>query len=94
MGVAAVIDFAGIVACGSNTPLAGWQSGSATPAVRKNDAEYAKRILDNTPDKRILTELVDHLPVSATVPSPLKFLGHVPGENNRLTHHKDIVAYY
>ena len=34
------------------------------------------------------------MPVSATVPSPLKFLGYVPGENNRLTYHKDIVAYY
>jgi len=63
-------------------------------AAQKQDADYAKRILENTPDKRILTELVDHLPVSATVPSPLKFLGYVPGENNRLTYHKDIIAYY
>ncbi len=70
------------------------QQGAAGAAAQKNDAEYAKRILDNTPDKRILTELVDHVPVSATVPSPLKFLGYVPGENNRLTYHKDIVAYY
>ena len=68
--------------------------GAAQPPAVKNDEDYAKRILDNTPDKRILTELVDHMPVSATVPSPLKFLGYVPGENNRLTYHKDIVAYY
>ena len=58
------------------------------------DDEYTKRILASTPDKRILTELVDHLPLSATVPSPLKFFGYVPGENSQITYHKDIVAYY
>ena len=67
---------------------------SAVAQAQKNDDEYTKRILDNTPDKRILTELVDHMPVSATVPSPLAFLKYVPGENNKLTYHKDIVAYY
>jgi hypothetical protein len=92
--MAALIVAAGIIAFGASTPLAGQQGGSAAPAVQKNDAEYTKRIIDNTPDKRILTELIDHMPVSDTVPSPLKFLGYVPGENSRLTYHKDIVAYY
>jgi hypothetical protein len=71
-------------------------SRSETPQTQAQriDEEYTKRILDNTPDKRILTELVDHMPLSETVPSPLKFLGYVPGEDNRLTYHKDIVAYY
>jgi len=58
------------------------------------DQEYTRRILDATPDKRILTELVDHMPASATVPSPLKFFGYVPGEDSRLTYYKDIAAYY
>ena len=66
---------------------------AATSSTQRLDQEYAKRIKDNTPDARILTELVDHMPVSDTVPSPLKFLGYVPGENNRLTYHKDIVRY-
>ena len=57
------------------------------------DQEYGKRIKDNTPDARILTDLIDHMPISDTVPSPLKFLGYIPGENNRLTYHKDIVRY-
>ncbi len=57
------------------------------------DQEYGKRIKDNTPDARILTDLIDHMPISETVPSPLKFLGYIPGENNRLTYHKDIVRY-
>src|SRR5512140_2973293 len=66
---------------------------AGTPS-QKIDQEYTKRILDATPDKRILTELVDHMPVSATVPSPLKFFGYVPGESSKVTYHKDIVAYY
>ena len=57
------------------------------------DQEYGKRIKDNTPDARILTDLIDHMPISDTVPSPLKFLGYIPGENNRITYHKDIVRY-
>ncbi|MEO8070200.1 MAG: M14 family zinc carboxypeptidase [Acidobacteriota bacterium] len=61
--------------------------------VQPIDREYTKRILDNTPDHRTLTELVNHMPVSSTVPSPLSFLGYVPGENNRVTYHKDIVRY-
>ncbi len=61
---------------------------------RRLDQEYTKRILDATPDKRILTELVDHMPASATVPSPLKFFGYVPGEDSKVTYHKDIVRYY
>ena len=47
-----------------------------------------------TPDARISTELVNHMPVSATVPSPLKFLGYVPGEPGKLTYHADIVRLY
>lgn len=69
---------------------------AATLGAQKIDAEYTKRIVENTPDKRILTELVDHmpLPLDPNVPSPLKFLGYVPGENNQLTYHKDIIRYY
>ena len=32
-------------------------------AAQKIDEEYTKKIVDNTPDKRILTELVDHMPL-------------------------------
>jgi hypothetical protein len=69
-------------------------AGQSMPA-QKIDQDYTNRILANTPDKRILTEFVDHMPLPAdpNVPSPLKFLGYVPGENNKLTYHKDIVRY-
>ncbi len=73
---------------------AGQKTAAAGQRAQAVDQEYTKRILDATPDKRILTELVDHMPASATVPSPLKFFGYVPGEDSKVTYHKDIVRYY
>jgi len=71
------------------------QAGPRTTATpQKLDEEYTARIKKATPDARISTELVDHMPVSATVPSPLKFFGYVPGEPGKLTYHADIVRYY
>jgi hypothetical protein len=69
------------LAVGTYARQATGQNSRPTGApTQKIDQEYTKRILDATPDKRILTELVDHMPASATVPSPLKFFGYVPGE--------------
>jgi hypothetical protein len=70
------------------------QGPRTTATPQKIDEEYTSRIKKATPDPRILTELVDHMPVSAAVPSPLKFLGYVPGEPGHLTYHADIVRYY
>ena len=71
------------------------QAGPRTTATpQKLDDDYTARIKKATPDARILTELVDHMPASATVPSPLKFLGYVPGEPGHMTYHADIVRYY
>ena len=80
------------VAAGAGA-LSARQAARPAAAAQQVDQDYTKRILDNTPDKRILTELVDHMVTSTTVPSPLKFLGYVPGENNRVTYHADIVRY-
>jgi hypothetical protein len=88
------ISLALATAIGAAAGQTGQKSDPSAAQAQKVDEEYTKRILDSTPDKRILTELVDHIPFSATVPSPLKFLGYVPGENSRVTYHKDIVAYY
>ncbi len=68
--------------------LAGAQ---ATPA---NDAEYGKKIHEYTTQPFFLTDLVDHLPASATVPSPDKILGHIVGAPDFLTYSKDIYRYY
>jgi hypothetical protein len=58
------------------------------------DEEYTKKIKEFTRDPRITTELVDHLPYSATVPSPLKFHGRIIGQPGELTYAKDIQRYY
>ena len=49
---------------------------TAAPA-QKVDQEYTAKIKEYLQDPRITTELVDHLPASSTVPTPLKFpCGH------------------
>jgi len=58
------------------------------------NAEYTKSIIDNTTDKQFLTELVDHLPLSTTVPSPDKIIGYPVGTPNKLTYTKDQHRYY
>lgn len=53
----------------------------ATPvlAQQKQDEEYGKLIKQMLRDPRISTELVDHLPASDKVPTPLKHFGHIMG---------------
>ncbi len=71
------------------------QSRTAKPAAaQKVDEEYTRLIKQNLQDPRIATELVDHLPASDTVPSPLKFLGRAVGAPGELTYAKDIYRYY
>ena len=68
---------------------------SRPPSQRqKIDADYTAKIKEYLSDPRITTELVDHLPASDTVPTPLKFLGHMPGTPGELTHAADIHRYY
>ncbi|HUF47689.1 MAG TPA: M14 family zinc carboxypeptidase, partial [Vicinamibacterales bacterium] len=64
-----------------------------TRGTQRIDEEYTRRIREASTEKRVMTELVDYLPASDTVPTPLKFLGYVPGEPGTLTYHKDIVRY-
>jgi hypothetical protein len=79
----------------AGVPASAYAQGPRTTATpQKLDEEYTARIKKATPDPRIITELVDHMPVSATVPSPLKFFGYVPGEPGKLSYHADIVRYY
>src|SRR5215212_841535 len=62
-------------------------------ATQKIDQEYTALIKKRLSDPRISTELVDHLPASATVPTPLKFLGHIVGDSGILDHAVDIHRY-
>ncbi len=65
-----------------------------TPPPQKIDEEYTAKIKEHLQDPRITTELVDHLPASATVPTPLKFLGRIVGTPGELTYAKDIHRYF
>ncbi|MEP6850846.1 MAG: M14 family zinc carboxypeptidase [Acidobacteriota bacterium] len=58
------------------------------------DKDYTDSILKNTTDKMFLTEIVDHLPLSAKVPSPAKILGYPIGTPGKLTYTADQYRYY
>ncbi len=73
---------------------AGLGAQSKAPQPQKLDAEYTAKIKEALQDPRITTELVDHLPASDTVPTPLKFLGRYVGQPGELTYAKDIYRYY
>ncbi len=62
-------------------------------AEEKNDQEYTAKILEYTTEKFFLTELVDHLPASATVPNPQQILGNVIGAPNILHYTADFNRY-
>jgi hypothetical protein len=72
----------------------GSKAPAAAQAKQPDDAEYTAKIREYTTDKMFLTELVDHLPASATVPSPMKVLGYAIGTPGKLTYTKDIHRYY
>src|SRR5688572_30426227 len=68
-------------------------SAQVTTPVQPNDVEYTAKIKEYLQDARISTELVDHLPASSTVPTPLKFHGKIVGTPNHLTYARDIHRY-
>lgn len=82
------------VLCGS--ALAQTPKGKPAPAAAPQavDKEYTDSILKNTTEKFFLTEFVDHLPASATVPSPMKVLGYPVGTPDKLTYTKDQNRYF
>jgi hypothetical protein len=65
----------------------------AAPAIQKIDEGYTAKIKEYTTEKFFLTELIDHLPASDTVPTPEKILGYAIGTPNKLTYTKDIYRY-
>ena len=75
---------------------AGFALAIASPALAQQriDEEYTSQIKQFLRDPRITTELVDHLPASATVPSPLKHFGHIMGAWGVLDKAESMHAYY
>jgi hypothetical protein len=72
----------------------GFAARAADAPAQAQDEAYGKLIKKYLTDPRFTTELVDHMPASATVPSPLKFFGRIPGTPGELTYAKDIERYY
>jgi len=86
--------FALVLTAAAATSRAAAQSPSTPPAV---DSVYTAKIRELTPTDptwKFSTELVDYLPASATVPTPLAVLGYVPGTVGRLSHVADINKYF
>ena len=88
------IGCAAMIAATALTPLVLQASLAAQAAPQKLDQEYTAQIKKDLSDPRISTELVDHLPASVTVPTPLKFLGHIVGAPGILDHAADIERYF
>src|SRR5262245_26740709 len=62
-------------------------------AQQQNDAEYTRQIRQFTTGPQFTTEMVDHLPASSKVPTPLKVLGYIAGAENHLTYAEDVYRY-
>jgi hypothetical protein len=69
-------------------------SGAEGPPALPVDVDYSAKIREYTTEPFFLTELVDHLPASDSVPTPRKALGYVIGTPEKLTYTKDINAYF
>jgi len=73
--------------------LSGLVFSQALADQQKIDEEYSKKIKEYTTEKFFLTELVDFLPSSDTVPTPAKILGNVIGAPDILHHTAEIEKY-
>jgi hypothetical protein len=58
------------------------------------DPDYATAVKEWTTKPEFMSPLVDHLPKSATVPSPKDVLGYYIGAPKKLTYYADVVRYY
>ncbi len=66
---------------------------AALQAQQAQDAEYSAKIREYTTEPFFLTPLVDYLPASATVPTPVDVLGHVVGQPDVLHYPEEIYGY-
>lgn len=85
----AVIFALGIV---SGVPLRSGAQG--TQPIDSTYTAQIKALTPTDPRWHFSTELVDQLPYSATVPTPLKVLGYVPGTLGKLSRVADLNRYF
>ncbi|UZK66608.1 M14 family zinc carboxypeptidase [Sphingomonas sp. M1-B02] len=63
-------------------------------AAQTMDPDFAKSVKEWTTRPEFMSPLVDHLPLSETIPSPKKALGDHIGVPNKLHSQEQIVAYF
>ena len=68
-------------------------SADALHAQQAVDEEYTAQIRRFTTEPFFLTPLIDYLPASATVPTPLQANGYIAGAAEQLTYPETIAAY-
>jgi hypothetical protein len=73
--------------------LAAMALPAAAEAQQSVDQEYTELIRRFTTEPFFLTPLVDHLPASATVPTPLRFNGYIAGQPDSLTYPEQVARY-
>ncbi|MGH9542669.1 MAG: M14 family zinc carboxypeptidase [Terriglobales bacterium] len=69
-------------------------AGAQQPAAPGIDAAYTAQIRQFTTEPYFTSDLVDSLPASKTVPTPLQVLGYVAGAAGHLTYSKDLYRYF
>lgn len=57
------------------------------------DEAYTRKILEYTTEPFFLSPLVDYLPASSTVPTPVAVLGDIAGAPNKLPYSKEVYDY-
>jgi len=87
--VVAIVAVAALVPVISGSTVFG-QSAATQPAV---DEAYTAAILEHTTEEHFLTPLVEFLPASSSVPTPLDFNGYIAGAEGHLTYAADIHRY-
>jgi hypothetical protein len=66
---------------------------AALQAQQPVDQEYTAQIQRYTTEPFFLTPLINHLPASPTVPTPLQFHGYIAGAADVLTYPEDVARY-
>jgi Zinc carboxypeptidase len=70
---------------------------SAQRGTQPIDSAYTARIIELTPTHptyKFITDMVDYMPSSTKVPTPLQSLGYVPGTIGRLAYSAEAAKYY
>jgi hypothetical protein len=68
-------------------------SSNVIAAQQAIDQEYTTEIRRHTTEPFFLTPLIEQLPASSTVPTPLKFNGYIAGAAEQLTYPEQVAAY-